>query len=286
LLSISPLKKGILRVKIYTMNNIKNRNTKDYLWQLRTGGKYAFTLDDLVKNVPKPLKNIKKDIDRLREKGEAINIRRGFYTILPAEYHHMGVLPVEFYIDDLMTFLNKQYYVGLMSASMFHGAAHQQPQEFFVISEPPKLRNIAKDLIRINFSEKTNFPVYGVEDKKTETGYFKISGKELTFMDLVYFANNIGGFNRIITLLLELSEDMNLKKMQQVLKNRFPVAAIQRAGFLAEEVLGHEKLADVFANQLKHLNPNIVSLKTGVELSGKINEKWKIVVNTHIESDI
>jgi len=268
------------------MLSLNNRNTKDYLRLLRTRGRYAFTIDDLVKNVKKPLKNIKKDIDRLREKGEVINIRRGFYTILPPEYQNMGVLPVEFYIDDLMAFLNKQYYVSLMSAAMFHGVAHQQPQEIFVICETPKLRDITKEFIHVNFSEKINFPVYGVEDKKTDTGYFKISCKELTFMDLVYFANNMGGYSRIITLLQELSEDVSMKKMKQVLKNKFPVAAIQRAGYLAEEVLGHKKLADVFDNQLKHLNPKLVALKSHGEPTGRISEKWKVIINSTIESDI
>ncbi len=268
------------------MLNLNNRNTKDYLRQLRTRGKFAFTLADLVKNVGKPLKNIKKDIDRLRMKGEVINIRRGFYTILPAEYQNMGVLPVEFYIDDLMTFLNKRYYVGLMSAAMFHGVAHQQPQEFFVICEPPKLRNITKDLFHVAFSEKINFPVYGIEDKKTDTGYFKISCKELTFMDLVYFANNMGGYNRIITLLQELSEDVSIRKMKHVLKNKFPVAAIQRAGYLAEEVLVQDKLAEVFENQLKYLNPKLVALKSHGEPTGRISKKWEVIVNITIESDL
>ena len=39
----------------------------------------------------------------------------------------MGVIPVEFYIDELMRYLIKTYYVGLYSGAMFQGAAHQQP---------------------------------------------------------------------------------------------------------------------------------------------------------------
>jgi len=84
----------------------------------------------------------------------------------------MGVIPVEFYIDELMKYLNKTYYVGLYSAAMFHGAAHQQPQEFYIISEKPKPRRISNDIFLINFTEKRNFPLIGIEDKKkTDTGY-------------------------------------------------------------------------------------------------------------------
>ena len=55
-----------------------------------------------------------------------------------------------------MKYLNKTYYVGLYSAAMFHGAAHQQPQEFYIISEKPKPRKISNDIFLINFTEKRN----------------------------------------------------------------------------------------------------------------------------------
>jgi len=133
------------------------KHTTDFLRSIRTNGRYAFTLEDLTTNIPKPIKNIRKDLDRLRIKGEIINIRRGFYTIIPDEYKNMGVIPVEFYIDELMKYLNKTYYVGLYSAAMFHGAAHQQPQEFYIISEKPKPRRISNDIFLINFTEKETF---------------------------------------------------------------------------------------------------------------------------------
>ena len=38
------------------------------------------------------------------------------------------------WIDDLMRFHHVPYYVGLLSAAALHGAAHQQPQEFQVVS--------------------------------------------------------------------------------------------------------------------------------------------------------
>jgi len=137
--------------------NEQIKHTTDFLRVLRSNGKYAFTLDALINEVPKSVKNIRNDLDRLREKGEIINIRKGFYTLLPIEYQSMGAIPVEFYIDDLMDYLSKKYYVGLFSASMFHGAAHQQPQEYFVIAEAPKPRKIVNEHFIINFSEKKTF---------------------------------------------------------------------------------------------------------------------------------
>lgn len=262
------------------------RHTADFLRHVRTNGRYSFTLEDLMRDVPKSIKNIRKDLDRLRDKGDIINIRRGFYTIIPDEYKNMGVIPVEFYIDELMRYLNKTYYVGLYSAAMFHGAAHQQPQEFYIISEKPKPRKISNDSFLINFTEKRNFPLFGIEDKKTDTGYFKMSNVELTFLDLIYFEQSLGGYNRIISILEELSESINLTKMKEVVKNDFPLSVFQRAGYIAENVLDNTKLAAVLENKLAKLNFKTVLLKSSEEKNGEKNTKWNLIINTEIESDL
>lgn len=262
------------------------KHTSDFLRSIRTNGRYAFTLEDLTTNIPKPIKNIRKDLDRLRIKGEIINIRRGFYTIIPDEYKNMGVIPVEFYIDELMKYLNKTYYVGLYSAAMFHGAAHQQPQEFYIISEKPKPRKISNDSFLINFTEKRNFPLFGIEDKKTDTGYFKMSNIELTFLDLIYFEQSVGGYNRIMSILEELSESINLTKMKEVVKNDFPMSVYQRAGFIAENVLANTKLAAVFEYKLAKSPPTTALLKSSEEKNGEKNPKWNLIINTEIESDL
>lgn len=267
------------------MNNTI-KHTSDFLNEIRSNGRYAFTIDDLSDAVPKSLKNIRKDIDRLRDKGEIINIRRGFYTIIPVEYKNMGVIPVEFYVDELMKYLSKRYYVGLFSAAMFHGAAHQQPQEFYIVSQPHKPRQIKNNNFIINFSEKRNFPIYGIENMKTDTGYFYISNIELTFLDLVYFEHSLGGYNHIITILQELMEANNLIKMKDVIKNDFPDSTFQRAGFIAENVLKNNKLANVFENKLKKIKPRNILLKSSGEKNGDKDDKWKIIVNTEIEGDI
>ena len=262
------------------------KHTADFIRSVRTNGRYVFTIEDLMKEIPKTIRNIRKDLDRLREKGDIINVRRGFFTIIPDEYKNMGIIPVEFYIDELMKYLNKTYYVGLYSAAMFHGAAHQQPQEFYIISEKPKPRKIINESFLINFTEKRKIPLYGIEEKKTDTGYFKMSNKELTFLDLIYFEQTMGGFNRIISILEELSESINLTKMKEAVKNDFPLSVFQRAGYIAENVLDNTKLATVFENKLAKSNPRTKLLRSSGEKSGEKNGKWNLIINTEIENDL
>jgi predicted transcriptional regulator of viral defense system len=262
------------------------RHTADYLQFIQSNGRYAFTIEDLTQSISKPLRNIRKDIDRLRVKGEVQTIRKGFYVSIPVEYRKMGMVPVEFYIDELMKFLSRNYYVGLFSAAMFHGAAHQQPQEFFVVSKAPVPRTIRQKNLAINFSEKKGFPEYGIEEKKTGTGYFRISDPALTFLDLVYFENHIGGLNRIVTVLQELIEMTQISQMKKAVKNPFPISVFQRVGFIVETILQNPVIAEVIEQRLAGKELKSVKLLPGGDAEGAFDSKWKVIINTPLETDL
>ena len=91
--------------------DVTSKHTADYIKELRSNGRYTFTEDDLFKSVHKDTKNIRKDLDRLRAKGVIKNIRRSFYTIIPEEYSHMGMLPADFYIDDTIAINRFVHYI-------------------------------------------------------------------------------------------------------------------------------------------------------------------------------
>ena len=262
------------------------KNTADFIRDVRANGQYAFTLEKLLDNIPKSGKNIRKDLDRLKAKGDIINIRRGFYTILSPEYRNLGYIPVDFYINHLMQDLKKPYYVSLFSAAMFHGAAHQQPQEFYVITASPKPRSVFNNQSIINFKEKKNFPVVGIVKLKSQTGYFFASSPELTFLDLIYFEKSLGGLNRIATILMELNENLSIPSMKEVIKNDFPVSTFQRAGYFAEHILRNQKLTAVFEDFLKNKPYQIAMLKSSGAQKGVVDDKWKLIINTQIQTDI
>jgi hypothetical protein len=63
-----------------------------------------------------------------------------------------------------MKSLNKPYYVGLLSAAVPYGAAHQQPMGYTVIIQNPVPRSIEK--LRIIFFSKQEFLQDGIIQKK------------------------------------------------------------------------------------------------------------------------
>jgi len=141
----------------------------DYVDRLQSMGRYTFAWSELVESLYYSDLAIEKSLNRLVHKGRLAVVQRGFYIIVPPEYSTQGIMPPLLFIDDLLSFLQKPYYVGLMSAAAIHGAAHQQPQEFFVIIPKPPKRPINKRNMCINFLVKNELPTRGVEDRKTDT---------------------------------------------------------------------------------------------------------------------
>ena len=89
-------------------------------------------------------------LHRLARQGLVAHPTHGFYVIVPPEHRRLGCLPAEQFIPALIAQLDLGYYVGLLSAAQYHGAAHHQPQEFQVVTGK-KRRGIARGAIRVVF---------------------------------------------------------------------------------------------------------------------------------------
>lgn len=229
---------------------------------------------------------IKKALQRLKEKGEIAIIRKEFYVIVTPEYRSKGMPPPSFFIADMMQFLKRDYYVGLLNAAAYYGAAHQQPQSYSIITVKPSLRNIQNDGLKVNFYIKKEWSKEDVIQKKVDTGYIKVSSPELTALDLVYYFEQVGGFNRVTTVLEELSERMDADKLVTTASHFSPITAIQRLGFLLEAVLGMQILSKPLKDFLKTRNYFPVQLSPGRESVDMITgNDWKVVENTEIEID-
>jgi predicted transcriptional regulator of viral defense system len=190
---------------------------------------------------------------RLSQRGRGVPVYKGFYLIVPAEYAAIEILPPILFIDYLMEYIGKPYYIGLLSAAALYGAAHQQPQEFFIITTTKQLATQKKG-IKINYIIKKKIQAQFLENRKTETGYVKVSSPELTTFDLVYYSNRIGGISRASTVLNELVESIQPDKIKHELVQSFSVSTIQRLGYILEYALKEEQLADRLWKVSKDLN--------------------------------
>jgi predicted transcriptional regulator of viral defense system len=255
-------------------------------------GKNSFTQEEVMKQFPSMnVSNIRNALYRLSKKGTIQSVWHGFYVIISPEYGFKGVVPPTEYIDQLMKYLGREYYVGLLNAAAFHGAAHQQPQTFSVVVNTDKLRGKVKKGVQINFVAKKEIPTHYTKQLNTRNGYINVSTPELTALDLLLYIREIGGLNRASTVLNELAEVMNFQNIEIDFLSYFNSAVVQRLGYILEDVLEYEELAGTLYLKAKEAGIKFrkyplraVSKGTNLE-SFDINEKWKIIINTEIEID-
>ena len=256
---------------------------------LLSRGRHAFSLAEFRKTFPGLSEAaVKLSLNRLSKKGKVLSIHQGYYIIVPPQYAARGILPPALFIDGLMRYLNRPYYVGLLSAAALYGAAHQQPQEYYVITDFPVLRPTLKKGIKINYVSKKEIPEDLLEKRKTDTGYLLVSSPELTATDLIQFESRIGGLNRATSVLNELREEMKTDRINERILEVVPVTVIQRLGFLLDVVLEEKMLADHLYEISRYAQ--LKFFRTPLKASGAVKElssdqRWKVIVNTEIEID-
>jgi predicted transcriptional regulator of viral defense system len=260
---------------------------EEYLFKVRSKGRYSVTLTELKAEFDISDKALHQSIFRLKLKNNIAQIRRGFYAIIPPEYSSKGMLPLYLFVDDLMKYLDKKYYVSLYSAAALFGAAHQQPMEYYVMTQKPALRNINSSKINITFFVKSNWDEEDIIEKKTDAGYIKVSSPELTALDLISYNSKIGGINRLLTIIQELTEEIKPAEFAKTAKRYKKTADIQRLGYLIDKELGFDKLANILYKVLKERNYFTVSLSVIQKTpTGEADHKWKIIKNIELESDL
>jgi len=261
------------------------KSIAEYVDDLQQKGRYTFTKADAKKAVGESNAVLKLYLWRLAKKQRIALIREGFYAIVPLEYASSGILPPEWFIDDLMNFIRKPYYVGLLSAAAMHGAAHQQPQEFHVVI-PEALRDIKVGSLQIRFFKKASMKSSFTEEFKTQTGYMIVSDPAVTAIDLVAYASRVGDLNRVLTVLQELSEKITPDLLLQAAKRERNIAYVQRLGWLLAKI-GQTGLVVKLADWLRKQKPRETPLDPSLPRRGFSRDpQWKVIVNTDVEGEL
>lgn len=258
-----------------------------YIKQLLSFEEYSFSLDELIGNLNKPVSAIKSELSRLIKKKEILNIRKGFYLIITPRYSSAQKLPIQLYCEKLFRQLNRKYYVGLFSASKFHGASHQQVQRDYLITEKPKFNDISKNTIDIRFFSTSNWSDKNIQIMKSDAGIYKISSPALTIVDLIHHQSKLGGINRMLATIEELTEELTESDLIELLTWYPNRSTLQRLGFLIEELELNDEFQKLIFTNLKSeiFFPVLLSPKSN-EKPGAVGNRWKVDVNMKLESDL
>ena len=207
-----------------------------YLTERLSEGRVAFTASEAQAALGISPGALLDAAERQQKRKHLIKPRRGFYIIVPPQFHRWGAPPPSWYIDELMAHSDRPYYVGLLTAAELHGASHQAVMEFQVITDR-QLGAIRAGRSNIVFRYRKDMEgiADGIEQRNTDTGLMKISGVELTALDLLRYPRGAGGIDHITTVLVDLGRRIDPGRMA-ALSVAFERSVVQRLGHLLERL--------------------------------------------------
>lgn len=231
---------------------------------------------------------IKNELFRLSSQGILYSAYKGFYVIIPPQYAAKRMVPPIYYIDQLMAYLNKPYYISLLNAAEILGAAHQRPQKFSVMTVFPKSSVSSSKNNSLIWGYRKDIPSDFLLSKNSETGVIYYSNAELTAVDIIQYEQYIGGLSRASTVLEELAEKIDFHGASKNLFDYTSIATVQRLGYILEVILEQEEIADVLYAELRSYVKRFryVPLSTyKPDDNVKKNTRWKVNINSIIETD-
>ena len=261
----------------------------EFVRMMDVRGKPFFTKDDVTSAFPSMNQHaITNSLSRLIEHKIIISPWRCFYVIVATEYKLKGIVPPSFYIDQLMKFLGRNYYVSLLSAASIHGAAHQRPQNFTVMVDGDAIRGGLKNGTELIFNRRKELCLVEIQKVKTQTGYMNVSSPLLTALDIICNENQIGGISRAAEVITEMAERIDFLGYKSDVLNYFPTAVVQRLGYILEIIGEKDKGDELFSmcdkNGVKFRLAALKPSKLAKEGDEK-NNRWKLIINQEIEAD-
>ncbi len=261
----------------------RSLHAKDYIADLAAAGRYHFTSADARKTLGVSADATKLALNRLIRQGLIASPARGFYVIVPPEYRVLGCLPADQFIPALMERAGQPYYAGLLSAAQYHGAAHHRPQESQVMLAKSR-RPIRCGQVRVAFIMRKHLAGVPVQSFNTPRGTIQVSTPEVTAIDLVGYHHHAGGLDQVTTILSELAEQIDPRKLVTAAETA-PVPWAQRTGYLLDEVGASEQAAFLRSYVRKTARQSVPLLVGASKENASRNADWKVIVNTVVEAE-
>jgi len=244
-------------------------------------GRYWATTTELEEMTGQKGAVLRKSLARLTKEGRLFTPARGLYVVVPPEYRSWKVLPAEWFIDGMMKHLGRDYYVGFLNAAALHGASHQVPQTFRIVTTKwLKDRDIER--VRLRFTTTEHVTDMPTERRTVQTGYMTVATPETTVVDLAWRPILGGGISNVATVIKEIGElDTELLARIAPLRNR---ATVRRLGWLIERFR-----TDLDAHWLRVVarpEEGEPALLVPGRKRGELDHRWGLRINATVEPDV
>lgn len=206
---------------------------------------------------------------------------RGLYALWHPSERTWGIHPLPI-LDALMRLRKTPYYVGLLSAADYYGAAHHKPQVLQVIIPNQLVFRKARQL-GMSFHVRKKFTTSGIVHIKNPSGLISFSSPELTALDLLYFETACGGFSNVCLVIHSLMSKINAADLENTLAS-YPISAcIQRLGYLLEFFGAPAKILIPLKRWIKREKAAPVALSPSYPKKGHVHPLWKVVENARVD---
>jgi predicted transcriptional regulator of viral defense system len=238
--------------------------------------------------------NLAAALSRLIVKRRLASPRRGFYLILRPEDRSLGAPDPVRWIDPLMKHQRLDYRISLLRAAAFHGSSGQAAMVFQLVV-PRQLRSFEIGRHRLQFIyqaphafEKANSPEW-LAQIKSEAGFAKVAGVELTLLDCARYLHRAAGLNGVAQIAKDLGAKAEPGKLAEIAK-AFENSSVRRLGYLLERArhVRQAKALQPFARQaksLKPLNPAAKPLVPELASVHQRDDRWMLLINEQVELD-
>ena len=258
--------------------------TSEHIEQLAAQGRYHFSTHEIAQIMGASLTAVRAALRRLKQKGLIATPYRGFHVIVAPEYRSIGCLPADQFIGQLMEHLGLPYYVALLSAARYHGAAHQQPQVFQVMVQKNR-PSLDCGGVRVAFVARRNIRKIPTVSFNSPRGPILVSEPVATAFDLIGYPTHAGGLDNVATVLSELSESIKPRELESTAALS-PTPWAQRLGYLFS-LVGADEHADALSEHVARAPHETVLLDPSGSRSGAIRDaRWKLLVNTEVEPEL
>ena len=253
------------------------------LEQLQASGRRVFTVTDARERLGVSRFNSLRILGNLKRQKRILTLTHGLYALWHPSERKWGLRPLPI-LDSLMNFRKMPYYIGLLSAADYHGAAHHKPQVLQVVI--PKQLSLRKaSQLHISFHVKKKFPIIGLEKVMTESGTVYYSSPELTALDVIYYQSACAGFGNVCIVVHDLISHLDGVRLKKMIEEYPYAACVQRLGFLMEYFGADLKLLKPLQQWVKRKQLVPVALSPDCPKKGKIHKNWQVIENAKVETE-
>jgi predicted transcriptional regulator of viral defense system len=136
----------------------------------------------------------------------------------------------------------------------------------------------------VQFIARRNVADIPTERRNTMRGVLRLSSPEATAFDLVGYPQHSGGLSNVATILSELAEKLDARRLL-VESGRSPLPWAQRLGYLLERI-GAEELTTPLLEHVASRAKEYVPLRArNSARRASRDSRWRVILNERVEAD-